>query len=80
VNAESLDLPPDMHDAAQEVDVLDRQAEGLALPQAQPTPSVSQRLIPARGALHEPLRPARARDAGRSKGERESGRPSATNR
>jgi hypothetical protein len=32
--ADELDLPADVHHAAQEVDVLDRQPEDLALPQA----------------------------------------------
>jgi hypothetical protein len=45
---QSLDLPPQMHDAAQEVDVLYGQAERLALPQAELATCVSERPVPLR--------------------------------
>jgi hypothetical protein len=50
-----------VHDAAQEFDVLDGQAESLALPQAEPAPGVGQRPVPGRQRVpdgpHLPGRP-----------------------
>ena len=53
--ADDADLAADVHHPAQEVDVLDRQPERLALPQPEPGPEVGQRPVPGwQGLPHAP--------------------------